>query len=442
MPALATQASTFEKIEIYPLGGEDGTDFVDLRMGCTHFEYYEDLMSPVITATMGVTNAGNTIRGQGVYNGLPIRGGEEVKLHFTSPQEESAEETPGLLEMTLYVNGVTDYYAEKNKEIFTLHLVSKEGITNLNKRIIKKYKQKRIDEVIKDFLDILECEYEEADIEQTLTKVNFIGNMRKPFSLVPTLASRAEPIGSNSASAGFFLWQTRTGIKFKSIESIIKQADIKMDYYYDRSNEGLDNPEKSFRKIYDYSILNNNSITGSQQTGEYSTYRIYFNPHTFQFTKPADSLFKPTKELKKEQEKLGTEETPIPPLASPENIPSPEMAHRIVSGVYSVGCLEEIADPAVVGTASTAINQENLNDSGQAISRYSSLFTQVLTMTVGMNVELQAGDIIRCTFPQVSGDDEIDDSQSGLYIIKELSHHMTSTRSYTALKIIRDTSGG
>ena len=63
-------------------------------------------------------------------------------------------------------------------------------------------------------------------------------------------------------------------------------------------------------------------------------------------------------------------------------------------------------------------------------------------MTVGMNVELQAGDIIRCTFPQVSGDDEIDDSQSGLYIIKELSHHMTSTRSYTALKIIRDTSGG
>ena len=439
--AIPTQGSLFEKIEIYPLGEEGNLKkAVDLRLGCMFFQYFEDLMSPVITAVMGVTSSGT-----GVYNTLPIRGGEEVKLHFTTPIELSKEESPGIFELTMYVNSVSDYVNEKQKEVFTLHLVSKEGITNLNKRIIKKYKQKRIDEVIKDFLDIIECEYEEDDIEQTLTKINFIGNMRKPFSLVPSLCSRAVPLGSNSGSAGFFLWQTRTGIKFKSIESIIKTKEIAHEYVYDRKNEGMDDPVKSFSKILVYSIANNNNVMASQQTGEYSTYHIYFNPHTFEFTEPSVSVFKPviekedgSKDIK--QETLGSEESVKSPLVKPEQIPSPEMAHRIVSGVYSVGCLEEIAD-VQVSAASTEINQESLDDVGQAISRYSSLFTQVVTMTVGINVQLHAGDIIKCTFPQVDREDEVDHEQGGLYIIKELSHFMSGNKSYSALKVIRDTSG-
>ena len=119
MSAIPTQGSTFEKIEIYPLGGEgDLNTAVDMRLGITFFQYFEDLMSPVITATMGVTSSG-----EGVYNTLPIRGGEEVKLHFTTPIELHREETPGKLELTMYVNKVSDYASEKQKETFTLHLV-------------------------------------------------------------------------------------------------------------------------------------------------------------------------------------------------------------------------------------------------------------------------------------------------------------------------------
>ena len=147
--AAPTQGSTYEKIEIYSL---EGSENVDLRLGVTSFQYFEDLMSPVITAVMGITNTGNTINHEGIYNGLPLKGGEEVKIHITSPMEEHKEESPGIFEITMYVNKVTDYIQEKQKEVFTLHLVSKEGITNLNKRVIKKYKAKRIDEVIKDFL--------------------------------------------------------------------------------------------------------------------------------------------------------------------------------------------------------------------------------------------------------------------------------------------------
>ena len=55
MSAIPTQGTTFEKIEIYPLGEEDNLgSAVDLRLGVIHFQYFEDIFSPVITADMSV----------------------------------------------------------------------------------------------------------------------------------------------------------------------------------------------------------------------------------------------------------------------------------------------------------------------------------------------------------------------------------------------------
>ena len=434
MAAVATQGSTYEVIEI--TGRAGGT--IDLRLGVSSFQYFEDIMSPVVTAVMGVVTSGDTIEGQGIYSGLPIVGGEKVRIHITSPMEKQREESPGVFELTMYVNRVSDYKLEKQRETFILHLVSKEGIVNMNKRILKKYKQKRIDEVIKDFLDILEADYEDENIEKTVNSINFIGNMRKPFTLAPMLAARGIPeVGKNSA--GFFLWQTRKGMFFKSIEKMIfdakenKEDTVKMEYIYDRGNEGLDDPEKSFSKIYSYGISNNKDVMAGMRTGENSTYRIYFNPHTFEFTRPEQSVFYP-----KEQEGMNSDEKPISEEADPTQIPKPEMANRIISGIYSVGCLEE----TIKGNeAATEVNNDNLSDVGQSISRYASIFTQVATLTVGLNTELCAGDIISCVFPKVSTENEVDPAQSGLYIIKEISHFSQGNRSYSALKVIRDTSG-
>jgi len=434
MAAVATQGSTYEVIEI--TGRAGGT--IDLRLGVSSFQYFEDIMSPVVTAVMGVVTSGDTIEGQGIYSGLPIVGGEKVRIHITSPMEKQREESPGVFELTMYVNRVSDYKLEKQRETFILHLVSKEGIVNMNKRILKKYKQKRIDEVIKDFLDILEADYEDENIEKTVNSINFIGNMRKPFTLAPMLAARGIPeVGKNSA--GFFLWQTRKGMFFKSIEKMIfdakenKEDTVKMEYIYDRGNEGLDDPEKSFSKIYSYGISNNKDVMAGMRTGENSTYRIYFNPHTFEFTRPEQSVFYP-----KEQEGMNSDEKPISEEADPTQIPKPEMANRIISGIYSVGCLEETIKD---NEAATEVNNDNLSDVGQSISRYASIFTQVATLTVGLNTELCAGDIISCVFPKVSTENEVDPAQSGLYIIKEISHFSQGNRSYSALKVIRDTSG-
>ena len=75
--------------------------------------------------------------------------------------------------------------------------------------------------------------------------------------------------------------------------------------------------------------------------------------------------------------------------------------------------------------------------------RYNILFTQTLSIIVPSNTNLRAGDIIECRFPKIAQSDakEYDTETSGLYMIKELCHHFDATRSYTSMKLIRDTFG-
>ena len=55
------------------------------------------------------------------------------------------------------------------------------------------------------------------------------------------------------------------------------------------------------------------------------------------------------------------------------------------------------------------INMDEKEDVSQAISRYSSIFTQQVILQVPVNTALCAGDIIKCDFPQVSTEDEMDE---------------------------------
>ena len=68
----------------------DGSDrILDLKLGVTKFNYYEDLFSPTITAQLLVTSAGKVFGKKGeeldsAYSGLPIRGGERVSITITN----------------------------------------------------------------------------------------------------------------------------------------------------------------------------------------------------------------------------------------------------------------------------------------------------------------------------------------------------------------------
>ena len=76
----AVDSSLYEK---FIIESADGDRTVDISQGVVGFVYYENILAPSLTATVVVVNTGGTVKGkdgkmQGIYNGLPLRGGERL----------------------------------------------------------------------------------------------------------------------------------------------------------------------------------------------------------------------------------------------------------------------------------------------------------------------------------------------------------------------------
>ena len=94
---------------------------------------------------------------------------------------------------------------------------------------------------------------------------------------------------------------------------------------------------------------------------------------------------------------------------------------------------------------STAVNNNPLEHYAKAAMRYNLFLTQILDITVPCNPNLKAGDTIQCEFEKVTvsnkNEGAVDEQQSGKYIILHLCHYFTPKRSFTSLRLTRDTYG-
>ena len=231
--------------EILILESNDKSKTVDLKLGAVSIDYYEDIFSPTITAKVRVINTGDSITNdksgklESIYNGLPLRGGERLRMKVLDNGEEKRgldfSTTP---EKYLYVSSITDVISQSQKESFLLNLVSREAITNETTRVFKKYEgtiDQSTTKILKDILKTTKFD-DKNDIEKSQNNYSFIGNSKKPFTILVWLASKAVPVSSGDSTAGFVFYQTKDGFKFKSIDGLIKQ-EPKATYYYSEVNE-------------------------------------------------------------------------------------------------------------------------------------------------------------------------------------------------------------
>lgn len=436
-------ASKSSSYEILTLESNDQQRTVDIRTGTVSVDYYEDIFSPTITAKIKVANTGTSIAPkdnpdgpkQSIYHGLPLRGGERLRMKIL----DRGDGKLGLDFATdpskyLFVSSITDVVSETQRESFTLNLVSREAITNETTRVIKKYNTgSTIDNSVKSILrDILKTDkFSDQSIEKAQNKYGFVGNLRKPFSVLVWLAAKSVPVSSGDATAGFFFYQTQDGFSFKSIDGLISQ-EPKATYIESQVNKGDTERNNDFI-ISDYYTDKNQNLIEKLRLGTYCSQRMFFNPLDFSFTNPSEGKFQ-LDSYKEKIKNLG-KKLELPLIADDSNKQLGEVPTRILSAVIDIGTMEK--------DVSTDENADPGKYQAQAIMRYNVLFTQTISMTVPCNTNLRAGDTINCLFPKISKDsgDEFDLDQSGLYMIKELCHHFEPERSFTSMLLIRDTFG-
>ena len=442
----AINKSIYEK---FVIESADGSRNVDISAGVIAFTYFENIFSPTLTARAIVVNTGNTIKGengkmQTVFNGLPIRGGERVliKIAGNSKINEDGLDFSDKPSRYFHVGSVTNVLIDEGTETFTLNLVSRETITNETVKVGKKFPtSQKISDSVKNILTNYIKTDKEIIVDETQNLYGFIGNMKKPFSLITWLASKSVPGkgASKDSSAGFLFYENKYGFNFRSIDYLIEEEPFPETYKF---TPGIVNSEDANRdfKILRYGINRNQDLISKLERGAFSSQRYYINPLSF---KPSISIFKASNYIKPDgMSKLGSKPIDLPRVDDKSEETLGDLPTRIFVSMLDIGTIEE--DAVDEGwNSSSKRNADPEKIQAQSMTRYNQLFTQVLEITVPFNCNLSAGHIVKCEFPLTGENErkEPDPETSGLYMIKELAHFFDAKGSYSKLKLVRDTFG-
>jgi len=429
--------------EIFTITSTDGKKSVDLRAGVVNFSYFEDVFSPMVTATVLIASTGNVMDDEdgnkvSLYNGLPLRGGEKVSIKIPGNSSTNIDlEFTDKTENQFFVASISNVIIDAESESFTLNLVSREAITNETSRVGKKFPSSEpISDSVKEIIEKYLVSKKALDVDKTMNPYGFFGNMKKPFTILTWLASKSVPGNSSgqSASAGYFFYETKDGFNFKSIDTLITKNPFPEKYIYSPGVVDNEDPKRDF-KILQYSVTRNQNLINNLERGAYCTYRMYFNPVTFEFTNVQQGLFKVSESAEK-MENLGEDfKIDLPPDGSGRSIG--DIPSRFMTGVLDFGITER------KDKNSRKKNADPMEYKSQAMMRYNTIFTNNCTITIPLNTNLVAGGIIDLVFAKISTENEkvVDQKQSGLYMIKELVHFYESSGSFTKLKLIKDTFG-
>ena len=387
--------------------------------------------------TMDVTNI------HSILNGLPIRGGESVSMEIETVSGTFLLDG----ENAMYVYKVSNIKAEHTNESFTLHLVSREGLTNETVRCQTVYRgnlKNTVTKILKD--DLKTNKFKDENIEQTSNSYSFIGNNKKPFHTLiwlgpksvstisggPTGTSGGDQSGIAKGTAGFFFYENKDGFNFRSIDSLVSNTRIEAsisnkkkvyNYSYNQFVIEHNNLNNNFN-INNYNFEKNIDLMKSLRVGMYSNKTYFYDLYSNSL-----DLYKYT--IKDQvKSKLG---------ASEGIVVSDEFGDSITR------IMVKVADRGILNTdGSVSDKLRSGADMSMAYSRYNLLFSQAININVPLNINLKCGDIIYAQFPKMepANTGEVDPEQSGFYLIKELRHHFDPTnKMFTSIRLIRDSYG-
>ena len=432
----AIDKSIYEEIVIE---SADGTKTVDISRGSMQIRYFEDIFSPNITASIIVVNTGDTVEGPdgkltNIYNGLPLRGGERVVMKIAGNSDLNQGLDFSKSSLYWHVKSVTNVMINEQQESFILNLVPREAITNETSRVGKKYSaSSSISDSVKDIVKKYLKTEKEVDCDKTQNPYGFIGNLRKPFTILMWLASKSVPgtVSGEDSTAGYFFYETQDGYMFKSIDQLIEDEPYEYEYEYS-SGVTANEPGNDF-KILQFQASKNQDLMQQLKRGAYCSQRIYFNPLNFTYTNPEKGLFK-LENYAGKTKNMG-KQIALPSLSENDDKTLGDVPSRNITAVMDIGTMEK--------GASTTENADPTKIHSQSMMRYNLLMTHTITMLIPLNTNLRAGSLIKCKFPKIDMEkrSDVSEDQSGSYMIKELCHQFDTEGSYTKLTLFRDTLG-
>ena len=403
-----------------PTGSGEPEDF-SLQSNSIH--YYEDVTDPTIHMTVSIIDA------YGKFNKLPVRSGSKVEIEI-----EDGDQTLRFDDETepLYISNILGYQPEAKKESYTLVLETKSAFDNHIKRVFEKYTGKLSTHVEKILKDKLEIPEDRMSIEETSNNYDFCGGYRRPLQCCSWLSPKGIPMEDSSdgdGTAGYLFYQTQDGYVFSSIDALFEvvkeDKDSVAKYEYKMDKMAVDVAKNKFTFSGQPIVKSNHNILEQLVNGQFRTANWYYNIITrkpqFAEYSYADSV----------GEGEGSK-TPMKLSGDVSNIPVEfdKDYSRIMLSTVDTGCL-----------SSKGEQEETPSDQflfqAQSSTRYSSLFSQTIDITVPLNLEMRAGMMIYLKLPELNKT-TTDGPASGFYLVSKLCHQIGGNGDYTGLTLVRD----
>ena len=205
----AVESLKYNYVVIESLNGKK----VDITNSVIFTDYFEDILSPFVTMSMMVMNTTSLVQM------LPIRGGERVAISVQTYLGDLVLDK----EYSMYVYKASDINPTDTNEYFTLHLTSREALTNETNRVMQRHSgniKTTVEKILKN--DLLTDKYDENNIEQTANSYEFLGNNRKPFTVLTWLCPKSLPTKKGGVSGGETTGKAKGRLRFFKVDDLVK----------------------------------------------------------------------------------------------------------------------------------------------------------------------------------------------------------------------------
>ena len=399
------------KCQLMPNGSslEEGDPY-DITRGNPSINYYESVTSPSISMTLSFMDIDQMISQEG------ITGGEMIDLEIIIPdfEEKFIIESK---KQKLVLNSVRDVVTSTNKQMATLEFVSEESLINETSRVNKKFTG-NVTQIVKELLETepkgIQTE-KEIKTDNAVNKYSFVGNLKRPFETIQWLCPKAQASAKNF---GFLFFENLDGFHFKSIENLLKQEP---EFLYQKP----DRPTETDLRIIESNLNQSNDMGMNARMGMYSNRTIYIDLENETYEEIDFNI---------------SELNPEKPLKVIETLK--EKPTRLMFRMLDQGALQKGSTKKEVEKRNELAVYQN-----KSYIRNNLLFSQSLNISVPINPELRAGQIIEVQFPLKDNTDQNttdkfgkdkDNDISGKYLISELRHVIGDGTSSTQLNLVRD----
>ena len=382
----------------------------DITRGNPSINYYESVTSPSISMTLSFIDIDQMISREG------ITGGEMIDLEIIIPDFEEKFKIESK-KQKLVLNAVRDVITSTNKQIATLEFVSEESLINETSRVNKKFTG-TVTQIVKELLETevkgIQTE-KEIKTDNAVNKYSFVGNLKRPFETIQWLCPKAQASAKNF---GFLFFENRDGFHFKSIENLLKQDP---EFLYQKP----DRPTETDLRIIESNLNQSNDMGMNARMGMYSNRTIYIDLENETYEEIDFNI---------------SELNPEKPLKVIETLK--EKPTRLMFRMLDQGALQKGSTKKEVEKRNELAVYQN-----KSYIRNNLLFSQSLNISVPINPELRAGQIIEVQFPLKDNTDQNttdkfgkdkDNDISGKYLISELRHVIGDGTSSTQLNLVRD----